>query len=1034
MSTEPAGPQTATGPDPLIGKIIDGTRIVRKIGQGGMGVVYLSRHETLNQDFCIKILNPSLVGSEDTVERFFREAQACAQLNHPAIVGIQNVGQEGEYYFIRMEFIDGLTLEELVRQSEKVDWRKATEYVLATADALAHAHQKGMIHRDITPENIMLNQKGEVKVMDFGLAKHVHSSAKVSVTGQIVGTPFFMSPEQAGGKPTDARSDIYSLGVTLYYLVTGVKPFNGKNLQEIFLKHFFYAPESPKIYNPALPESLCDVVRKCLKKKKKERYQSAKALAKDLRSVLDDPDAKVAEDAPAAGGKDDDEPPADDAELNKTVRAGPVADDEGRTVRVGGSQEGDEGQTVRVGEEGSEPTVAVSKDKDLAHGKRKKDVAQVSFRSASMVLDPKAVEEKLEIDDEEDDPTAGVDLPTMSIPGQAPALDREQQEALGELRPAVDKKKLLTVALVVLIPVLLYVGLVFASRVKLQRLTAQYAAANKDDPATLQALAGEVDQFLASNWAPMLTAEATSLRNACADGAKRAQVAQGEALKLKAAREEAEKKRLLEQQEREGKVVQARKQLEQLESLRQKQDWNLYAELARQVVKDYDQIPELQAQLAAVRMPVLCTSEPPGAELFLDGGTAPEGRTESASAPVVVWVKVAPVKLLARIRGFDEVVFQGDPRVQGLLTFHATLQRSLRRQIDLGEVKSPIGNRLVNEPLLAVSEPQLDGSRSGGVLYFVGHDGFVRAMSLQLERATPVWAPGPAHKVGEYGDPVPPVKVVPGQVLVVPSLLFGTVSAHDPANGGQRIWTAPLGAPVTSQPAYSQPNRVIAAGLATGEVVFLADQTGHELWRFETENQVNTTPFFLGQNLVLIGSSDNRLYVLDWRAKRELGRLDLGADVVVGPLPFGRHLVCGTGDGAVSVIDALDPQNPRLVARIAPGPAGASVRGVAVKDEVIYFSAGTELRAVRVSKDGQVKELWARPFVSPSPLSAPAAAENSVYVGALDGTLVALDAVSGEVLWRFRTTGRGGIRHPVIVVDNELFVMSGNQVIVFKAD
>ncbi|HBP20420.1 MAG TPA: hypothetical protein DEA08_21840, partial [Planctomycetes bacterium] len=286
--------------DAIIGKTIDCCVVKRKLGQGGMGVVYLAEHETLKQEFVLKILNPALTGAEDTVDRFFREAQACAQLNHSGIVAIQNVGQEGDLYFIRMEYVEGDTLEDQIKRENQLDWRVATQMVIEVAEALSHAHQKGMIHRDIKPENIMCLPDGSVKVMDFGLAKHVHSSAKVSVTGQIVGTPFFMSPEQAGGKPTDARSDIYSLGVTLYYLVTGVKPFNGKNLQEIFLKHFFYAPESPKIYNEALPESLCEVVKRCLKKKKKERYQSAKALARDLQGVLDDPDAELGAAAPTA--------------------------------------------------------------------------------------------------------------------------------------------------------------------------------------------------------------------------------------------------------------------------------------------------------------------------------------------------------------------------------------------------------------------------------------------------------------------------------------------------------------------------------------------------------------------------------------------------------------------------------------------------------------------------------------------------------------------------------------------------------------
>ena len=277
-----------SGSDPLLGRVIDGCVLDRKLGQGGMGIAYLATHQELDRQFVIKLLNPSLTGSSDTVQRFFREAQSVARLNHPNIIAIQNVGQDGDFYFIRMEYCDGQTLESMIRARKKLDWNYATMVMSQTAKALAHAHGKGIIHRDIKPENIMVSADGQtVKVMDYGLAKQVQAATKVSVTGQIVGTPFFMSPEQAGGKPTDARSDLYSVGVTYYYGLTGVKPFNGKNLQEIFLKHFFYTPESPKIYTPDLPEEVCDVIKKCLKKKKKERYQTADELAEDLDRILE---------------------------------------------------------------------------------------------------------------------------------------------------------------------------------------------------------------------------------------------------------------------------------------------------------------------------------------------------------------------------------------------------------------------------------------------------------------------------------------------------------------------------------------------------------------------------------------------------------------------------------------------------------------------------------------------------------------------------------------------------------------------------
>src|SRR5579862_4487918 len=189
MSTEPnaGGGAPVAIADALIGKEIDGCTIVKKIGQGGMGIVYLAEHSKLRQQYVVKILNPALTAAEDTVQRFFREAQSVARLNHHGIVGIQNVGQEGDYYYIRMEYVDGDTVENIIKKEHKLDWRLATKVVMDTAEALTHAHKKGVVHRDIKPENIMLTKGGDVKVMDFGLAKQVQAATKVSVTGQIVG-------------------------------------------------------------------------------------------------------------------------------------------------------------------------------------------------------------------------------------------------------------------------------------------------------------------------------------------------------------------------------------------------------------------------------------------------------------------------------------------------------------------------------------------------------------------------------------------------------------------------------------------------------------------------------------------------------------------------------------------------------------------------------------------------------------------------------------------------------------------------------
>ncbi|MDF1666190.1 MAG: serine/threonine-protein kinase [Planctomycetota bacterium] len=274
--------------DPLIGKVVDGCVLDRKLDHGSTtSHTYIATHTDLQKSFTIKILDPVQAQSGDALQRFHREAQSVARLDHPNIASIQNVGQEHGYYFIRGEFPDGENLETIIKERGKLPWKKATYILIQAANGLAHAHSKSIIHRDFKPESILVSDDLKViKLMNFFLAKQISQATRVSVTGQIVGDPHFMSPEQAGGKETDERSDIYSLGVTYYYLVSAVKPYNGRNPQEIFLKHFFYTPESPKIYTPDLPQEVCDVIRKCLKKKKLERYQSVDEVTNHLLQIL----------------------------------------------------------------------------------------------------------------------------------------------------------------------------------------------------------------------------------------------------------------------------------------------------------------------------------------------------------------------------------------------------------------------------------------------------------------------------------------------------------------------------------------------------------------------------------------------------------------------------------------------------------------------------------------------------------------------------------------------------------------------------
>ncbi|MCW8139429.1 MAG: serine/threonine protein kinase, partial [Planctomycetota bacterium] len=762
MSADPNQQADGGGNDPIIGKVIDACRIQRKLGQGGMGVVYLAEHESLRQQFVIKILNPALVGAEDTVERFFREAQACAQLNHPGIVAIQNVGQEGEYYFIRMEYIEGKTLEDTIKETNQLEWRRSVDIIVETAEALSHAHQKGMIHRDIKPENIMLTPQGAVKVMDFGLAKHVHSNAKVSVTGQIVGTPFFMSPEQAGGKPTDARSDIYSLGVTLYYMLTGVKPFNGKNLQEIFLKHFFYAPESPKIYNAELPEALCEVVKRCLKKKKKERYQSAKELVKDLRAVLADPDARILADSPSDSQTGD-----AGADFGKTIRAQqqPAQEEGSQTVvaQADGTMVAGGAGTVRI-HEVSDGTVRVIDDGGGGA------TVRVGAGQAGDNDPTVAVKLKAGADDEEH-PAAGLDLPTtvinqLGLDTKGVPLKSPTSSTGGAVEVGTNKTRLAIVAGVLLVPAMILGALEVRARGEFDRLSEKYngiGVAGDKDPDALSALALEIDA------AP---------RGVLGDGARLNAMAENlrtMAGQIRQRREDEESARRREEERHQAearardlrarRIKEAEAKLVSLDEHKAARQYRVYTEEGLAFLREYEDLPELTAR---VLIPVVVSSDPEGAELVLVDGDAEQPQQERT--PATVWVKPnREFVIKVRKQGFVEQTVAGVANAYVEPT-DKPLDRKVFRELDLGAHEVTIGARTRMEPLTPAAAVAVDPSpQAGGVLYLATHDGLVRAFNLKRGQAE--WRPNPKeHAVGLYGDPTPTPHVVPGQVVLVSSL------------------------------------------------------------------------------------------------------------------------------------------------------------------------------------------------------------------------------------------------------------------------
>lgn len=286
----------------MIGQTISQYRILNKLGEGGMGAVYLAEHTILGRRAAIKFLkdaNTSALDRQHLRARFLREAHALSTFSHPRIASVYDYGetQDGNPYII-MEWVDGQTLSDLLRNG-KLSLSRALEIIEDVAEALAEAHRHGIIHRDIKPSNIVINERGQVKVVDFGLAKYVNSTASPSEgmpraqsqiltqtrRGFIPGTPQYASPEQALDQPLDARSDIFSLGILLYECLTGERVFSGTNEIEIYTKVVRDNPPPPSRISPEIPPKLDGITLKCLAKSVAERYQSVEKLLADLREV-----------------------------------------------------------------------------------------------------------------------------------------------------------------------------------------------------------------------------------------------------------------------------------------------------------------------------------------------------------------------------------------------------------------------------------------------------------------------------------------------------------------------------------------------------------------------------------------------------------------------------------------------------------------------------------------------------------------------------------------------------------------------------
>jgi eukaryotic-like serine/threonine-protein kinase len=265
---------------PQLGRYV----IETEIGRGAMGVVFKAMDSVLQRVVAVKTVNMALEREHaDKYEaRFYQEARAAGGLNHPNIVTVYDAGKAGDVVYMAMEYIQGVELRTLFTEGQPMGVSQALSIAAQVAEGLAYAHQAGVVHRDIKPANIMVVADGPVKITDFGIAR-MRASADLTQTGVMLGSPKYMSPEQVIGKRADHRSDIFSLGVILYEMLTGSAPFSGENVTALMYQIVNFAPPAPSAVNRAVPEMLDFIVAKMLAKLLEERYQDARELARDLR-------------------------------------------------------------------------------------------------------------------------------------------------------------------------------------------------------------------------------------------------------------------------------------------------------------------------------------------------------------------------------------------------------------------------------------------------------------------------------------------------------------------------------------------------------------------------------------------------------------------------------------------------------------------------------------------------------------------------------------------------------------------------------
>ncbi|NNM83277.1 MAG: serine/threonine protein kinase [Burkholderiales bacterium] len=264
--------------------------IISELGRGAMGVVYKARDPVLDRIVAIKTLSLNLSDDEfqEYEARFYQEAKATGKINHTNIISLFDFGKSDKIAFMAMEYLEGQELRQILDSGKRLDVERVLDIARQVAEGLSHAHEQNIVHRDIKPSNIMILRNGIAKITDFGIAR-IPSSAIKTMTGMVMGSPQYMSPEQVAGRHTDHRTDIFSLGIVLYEMLTGTPPFKGENVHSIMYQIVNYNPPPPKSLRPELPEMLDFIVAKALAKNPEDRYQSAKEFASDLKECSKNP-------------------------------------------------------------------------------------------------------------------------------------------------------------------------------------------------------------------------------------------------------------------------------------------------------------------------------------------------------------------------------------------------------------------------------------------------------------------------------------------------------------------------------------------------------------------------------------------------------------------------------------------------------------------------------------------------------------------------------------------------------------------------